>query len=458
MQSYHSKTGRLGAKLRQLREAKGWSQEDLAAHSGVNVRAIQRLENGLGVPRPSTRRALAEALGVAVGDLYPSTPPPVLWTPQQLETLAQTLRIAVGYALQVGNGHEVLLPGGNGHTVRYGIPAPEDVHTLPDKITSESPERDPSHPIDLATSAVIRCVLEWAYRHAPATNPLSQGFHLFDEEFGYIAEFVRTDMPPRLVVFVDSADDTTRARRGIGGTSLISVYGYGAGWCAVAMGDFTRMNLYWRIAGPREPAEGLHLPFDPDAKRRLQQTSVDREHFTDPVGWPLKLRTATTTALLGASLNIYTGKAARLPDTARNGRRLLDLAGSTAEVLSEGGSRGTLLVAEGLVDAAVEFVKGFRPLDFAPGAFLAEGAGAVVVNPDNGQDISFGPDPEFEEIIDQLIPKCDNCIFDQLRQRFVVAASRPLAEAIVRALRAEVRRPSRLQPLQPSGETRAEGC
>src|SRR5580700_11130459 len=59
-----------GAWLRQQRMAAGLTQEDLAARSGVSVRAIADLERGkTRRPYPSSVRALAQALGVpdAVG-------------------------------------------------------------------------------------------------------------------------------------------------------------------------------------------------------------------------------------------------------------------------------------------------------------------------------------------------------------------------------------------------------
>ena len=50
--------------LRQLRENKFISQEDLARKSGVAAATINRLENGHHKPRFATIRKLAKALGV----------------------------------------------------------------------------------------------------------------------------------------------------------------------------------------------------------------------------------------------------------------------------------------------------------------------------------------------------------------------------------------------------------
>ncbi len=54
--------------VRDARLARGWSQEELAARSGVSVRTIQRIENG-GRPGLGTARLLAEALDVTIAEV-----------------------------------------------------------------------------------------------------------------------------------------------------------------------------------------------------------------------------------------------------------------------------------------------------------------------------------------------------------------------------------------------------
>lgn len=53
-----------GALVREMRERKGWSQEQLAAVAGVSARTIQRVEQ-LGSASLETRMAVASALAVA---------------------------------------------------------------------------------------------------------------------------------------------------------------------------------------------------------------------------------------------------------------------------------------------------------------------------------------------------------------------------------------------------------
>jgi len=50
--------------LREWREKRALSMRELAERSGVALRTIWRLEHGEGYPYPSTRRKLAQALGV----------------------------------------------------------------------------------------------------------------------------------------------------------------------------------------------------------------------------------------------------------------------------------------------------------------------------------------------------------------------------------------------------------
>lgn len=59
--------------IRRLREAKGWSQEELAAAADVGRATIQRVERGRVVPSRETLRALASALDVDARHLVQRT-------------------------------------------------------------------------------------------------------------------------------------------------------------------------------------------------------------------------------------------------------------------------------------------------------------------------------------------------------------------------------------------------
>lgn len=61
-------------RLREWRERRGLTQQDLADGSGVSQNAISNYETGRRNARPSTARKLADALGVGIEDLIRSDP------------------------------------------------------------------------------------------------------------------------------------------------------------------------------------------------------------------------------------------------------------------------------------------------------------------------------------------------------------------------------------------------
>ena len=56
--------------LTQLRESRGFSMRELARRSGTSHVNVHFIESSRHSPRPGTARALADALGVSVEDLY----------------------------------------------------------------------------------------------------------------------------------------------------------------------------------------------------------------------------------------------------------------------------------------------------------------------------------------------------------------------------------------------------
>jgi XRE family transcriptional regulator, regulator of sulfur utilization len=59
----------LGRRIRKLREKRGWYQEDLAAHSGLNRVAISRLECGKQEAKLKTLQTLAGSFGLTMAQL-----------------------------------------------------------------------------------------------------------------------------------------------------------------------------------------------------------------------------------------------------------------------------------------------------------------------------------------------------------------------------------------------------
>ena len=61
---------RLANSLRAERDARGWTQADLAARVGVSRKTINTIENGIFVPSTLTAIKIAEALETHVDKLF----------------------------------------------------------------------------------------------------------------------------------------------------------------------------------------------------------------------------------------------------------------------------------------------------------------------------------------------------------------------------------------------------
>ncbi len=62
----------VGDKVKRLRDERALTQEELANKAGLTVAALSRIERNNAEPRPTTRRKLAEALGVSPAELIGS--------------------------------------------------------------------------------------------------------------------------------------------------------------------------------------------------------------------------------------------------------------------------------------------------------------------------------------------------------------------------------------------------
>jgi ribosome-binding protein aMBF1 (putative translation factor) len=60
---------RLGERIRKLRVRRGWSQEDLAAHSGIGRPFLSNVENGRREPGLRSLQDLAETFGLSISQL-----------------------------------------------------------------------------------------------------------------------------------------------------------------------------------------------------------------------------------------------------------------------------------------------------------------------------------------------------------------------------------------------------
>ena len=59
----------VGNKIKRLRDARALTQEELAKKVGITVTALSRIERNQAEPRATTRRKLAQVLGVDPAEL-----------------------------------------------------------------------------------------------------------------------------------------------------------------------------------------------------------------------------------------------------------------------------------------------------------------------------------------------------------------------------------------------------
>ena len=65
----HNPTHQPQPTLRQLRQARGWTQDQLARRLGVEQGAISKWERGQAVPHARTHKRLADLFDVGVGEI-----------------------------------------------------------------------------------------------------------------------------------------------------------------------------------------------------------------------------------------------------------------------------------------------------------------------------------------------------------------------------------------------------
>ncbi len=95
--------------VRKLRLQKGWSQEQLAHISGLNVRTIQRIERGQS-PSLESKKSLAAAFEVQLAtfdekeDVAPNNPSETTMNNQQTEPKTEDIKADEEYAINYARG------------------------------------------------------------------------------------------------------------------------------------------------------------------------------------------------------------------------------------------------------------------------------------------------------------------------------------------------------------------
>src|SRR5918993_4290446 len=96
----------VGEEVKRLRQARGWTQEQLAVYAGSSQPTVNLLEAGKRNPSASTLEKLARALEVEVVDLFPKphTSQPSLEDAAQSEALQEALAVLFQGLARRGQG------------------------------------------------------------------------------------------------------------------------------------------------------------------------------------------------------------------------------------------------------------------------------------------------------------------------------------------------------------------
>lgn len=78
-------------RIRELRIARGLTQEQLCERAGISIDAITRIESGSRTPTLSTLASIARALGVELSELVRTEPPPPPTLPPAVERVVMAL-------------------------------------------------------------------------------------------------------------------------------------------------------------------------------------------------------------------------------------------------------------------------------------------------------------------------------------------------------------------------------
>jgi transcriptional regulator with XRE-family HTH domain len=149
----------LAARLREARKARRLSLRQLAQASGLSPTTVHQIEAGRGSPSLATLQALATTLGVPLGGLFESGPPP----PRPVVRVGARERPKVRTA---GGGLERLAGGLPGQRLRGLLLTLE-----PGGDTGDTPMTHPGH--ELVFGLAGRCVYEVAgreYRMGPGDS------------------------------------------------------------------------------------------------------------------------------------------------------------------------------------------------------------------------------------------------------------------------------------------------
>lgn len=232
------------------------------------------------------------------------------------------------------------------------------------EITAIKPDGDPTTIADLLAENIV----------AEQLKKLDFPFKLYSEEKGYII-----DRPEaKFTILLDPIDGTFFAIRGIpGGCIGISVHEASTmNPIAAILGDYYNTDLYWASAeGAFHNNKPIHVSGTKDINKAFISTCYGKY------------------SRFGKMLN-------RVGIV--EGAQWIETTGSMLSMVR---------VATGQIDAYFDLMLGYKSYDFAPGAYIAKMAGAIVTD-EEGNELHFPYDLD-------------------VRCKFIIASSRPLHEFIL---------------------------
>lgn len=281
------------------------------------------------------------------------------------------------------------------------------------------PEEDPTKYVDKVAENIILKYLEEELK-----NKRKIQYYVSTEEEGTIRHMKYSiesiDDPIDLVVFIDPVDFTESAVRGLDGSSLLTFYSLQEQKILAAIvGDIREQKLYFASEDKRcAHAQFVKYDIQPEENSAISISGDDYSisgNFKD-------LNPSNVEEINKAHINCLVNKQERIREFIKR-ERLIDAMGESGRLYIMGGSLGITRAASGILDAAVEFAKGFKEWDAWPGLYICKKAGCYVRNLD-GTEISFKlniPGTSIKKRLEKPI-----------RQKFIVAGNKILGEKLRR--------------------------
>ncbi len=290
-------------------------------------------------------------------------------------------------------------------------------------ITTRTGKIDPKDPTKYVDSVVENVILEFLEKQI--RDELDLEYIVSTEEEGNLKFLIHshsTKSEIDLIVFIDPVDFTESVVRGLDGSSLITFYSRSRKKIiAAVVGDVRDKKIYFacdNMDGAYSQYIRYMIPPENTSKDRITSNS---EFELD--GDFEQLKPSIITEINEAHINCLINKSERITPFCEQ-QKLIKAMHPDGRLYVVGGSLGLARVAAGILDAAIEFAKGFREWDAWPGIYLCQKAG-VYVSDLEGNDIKLKLNVQKGQDIESRLrmPR---------RQKFIVAGNKKLGLKFVK--------------------------